>query len=214
MKKQVAVALVLVLLIPVVMMVGGLLFSLINPESAAGQPDYVRNFQLLTLVRNAAFFGAGGVAVILWLVACFLVIQSKERSAGWMVLAALGPIGFAVLVRLNDKRPLETDRYTLFVRRMNWFVRASYEVLLFVVLWELGYQAMVLKGNLMILYQSASTGTPTAQNIDVQNASSGMWAFGEAIEVMYLVVLLYLLLPTAFNLLARAVTSTAPAKAR
>lgn len=36
MKKQTVVALALLLLIPVVTMLGGLLFSLINPESAAG----------------------------------------------------------------------------------------------------------------------------------------------------------------------------------
>jgi hypothetical protein len=47
MKKQTAVALVLVLLIPVVTMLGGWVFSLINPEIAAGHPNYVRNFQLL-----------------------------------------------------------------------------------------------------------------------------------------------------------------------
>jgi hypothetical protein len=48
MKKQKVVALVLLLLIPVVLMLGGWLFSLINPESAAGHPNYVRNFHFLS----------------------------------------------------------------------------------------------------------------------------------------------------------------------
>ena len=39
MKKQTALALVLLLLIPFVLMLGGLLFSLINPEIAAGHPN-------------------------------------------------------------------------------------------------------------------------------------------------------------------------------
>ncbi len=44
MKKQLVVALVLLLLIPVVSALAGLVFSLINPEIAAGHPNYVRNF--------------------------------------------------------------------------------------------------------------------------------------------------------------------------
>ena len=51
MKKQTVVALVLLLLIPVVLTLGGLLFSLINPEIAAGHPNYVRNYHLLNLLK-------------------------------------------------------------------------------------------------------------------------------------------------------------------
>ncbi len=43
MKKQTVVALVLLLLIPVLSMLGGLLFSMINPEIAAGHANYARN---------------------------------------------------------------------------------------------------------------------------------------------------------------------------
>jgi hypothetical protein len=69
---------------------------------------------------------------------------------------------------------------------MNRFVRAGYEVCAFLILWELAYQAMVLKRDLMIRYESYTTGISTAQIIDTQNASSRMWAFGEGMEVMYL----------------------------
>jgi hypothetical protein len=34
-------------------------------------------------------------------------------------------------------------------------------------------------------------------------ASSGMWAFGESLEVLFLVVLFYLLWPISFNVLGR-----------
>jgi len=42
-----------------------------------------------------------------------------------------------------------------------------------------------------------------AQIMDLQNASSGMWAFAEGNEVIFLVALLYLLRPLAFNLFNR-----------
>jgi hypothetical protein len=214
MKKQTVVAIVLLLLIPVVLMLGGLLFSLINPEIAAGHPNYARNYHLLSLVKQLAFLASGGVAAILWLLACFLVIRSKERSWLWMFFAALGPLGFAILATLNDRVPRETDRHARFVRNLNWFVRAGYEVCRFVIIWLLAYNAMVLKRNLMILYESATTGISTAQIIDRQNASSGMWAFGEGMEVMYIVVLLYVIWPIAFNIVGRVAATMASPKAR
>ena len=214
MKKQTVVAFILLLLIPVVLMLGGLLFSLINPEIAAGHPNYARNFQLLSLAKNMTMWAAAAVVAVLWLLACFLVIRFKERSPFWLFFAALGPIGFAILVTLNDKIPSEVDRHTRFVRSLNIFVRVGYEVCRFVIIWLLAYQAMVLKRNLMVMYQSATTGISTAQIIDQQNASSGMWAFAEGMEVMYLVVLLYLLWPIVFNVVSRLAAMMASSKAR
>lgn len=72
---------------------------------------------------------------------------------------------------------------------------------------------MVLKRNLMIMYESATTGISTAQIIDRQNASSGMWAFSEGIEVMYMVVLFYLIWPVVFNIVGRMAAMLASAKA-
>jgi hypothetical protein len=214
MKKQMAVALGLVLLIPIVMMAGGLALSLINPEIAAGHPNYVRNYHLLSTLRIAAWMASIVVVAILWLLACFLVIRSKERSAWWLIFAALGPIGFAILVRLNDRVSGGMDRYERFVRSMNRFVRVGYEVLVFVMIWELAFQAMVLKRDLMIRYESYTTGVSTAQIIDTQNASSGMWAFGEGMEVMYLVVLIYLIWPVVFNVVGRGAAMMPASKAR
>jgi hypothetical protein len=214
MKKQTLVALVLLLLIPVVFVVGGWLFSRINPESAAGHPDYVRNYHLLSLAKNMAFLATGAVAAILWLVVCLLMIRSKERSSWWLLLAALGPFGFAILAMLSDRAPLGTNRHERFEHNLNWFVRVCYQVCTFVIIWLLAYQAMVLKRNLMIRYESATTGMSTAQIIDLQNASSGMWAFAEGTEVMFIVVLLYLLWPIVFNIGARVAAALASLKAR
>jgi hypothetical protein len=214
MKKQMVVALALLLLIPMVTVLGGLLFSLINPEIAAGHSNYARNYQLLNLVKHMSLLASGVVVVILWLLACFLVIRSKERSLWWLFFAALGPLGFAILATLNDRAPGETDRYASFVRNLNRFVRVLYEVCIFLIIWELAYQAMVLKRNLMIMFESATTGMSTAQIINVQNASSGMWAFGEGIEVMYMVVFLYLLWPIAFNIVGRMAATVVSPKVR
>jgi len=205
MKKQTVIALVLLLLIPVVLRLGGWLFSLINPEIAAGHPDYVRNYHFLSLVKHMSMWGSFVAVAILWLLVCFLVIRSKQRSLWWLFFAALGPFGFAILAMLRDRAPLETDRHERFVRNLNRFVRVGYQVCIFVAIWMLAEQAMVLKRNLMIQYQSATTGMSTAQIIDLQNASSGMWAFAEGNEVMYMVVLLYLIWPVIFNIVFNGV---------
>ena len=213
-KKQSVVAIVLLLLIPFVFRLEGMLSSLINPESAAGHPNYARNYHLLSLLKTTCWWASIACVVALWLLACFLVIRSKNRSELWLFLTALGPFGFAILAMLNDLAPAETDRYARFVRKLNWFVRTGYELCFFFIVWELGYEAMVLKRTLMIRYESATTGVSIAAIIDRQNASSGMWAFAEGNEVMYLVVLLYLLRPILFNIVGRVAVSMASPKAR
>jgi hypothetical protein len=202
-KKQTGVALFLFLLIPLVTLLGGIGSSFINPEWAAGHPDYVRNYHLLNLLKNTLFFGSMAGVALLWVLVCFLVIRYKRRSYLWLLFAALGPLGFAVLASLND-RTAETDSYTRFLRWMNLFVRSAYEVLSFVIIWELAWQALLLKQTLMIRYEAATTGVSVAQIMKVQDASSGMWAFGEGMEVMYIAVLLYLLRPVVFRMMAFA----------
>jgi hypothetical protein len=218
MKKQTAAALVLLLLIPVVFTVGGWLLSAIDPELAAGHPNYARNYHYLSLARIVSFRAMLAVVAILWLGACFLLIRSKQRSSWWLLLAPFGPFGFAALAMLRDRAPAEADRHERSVWKLNWFVRAGYHVCKFAVIWMLAYQAMVLKRNLMIQYQSATTGMSPTQIVAQQNASSGMWAFAEGNEVMFMVVVLYLLWPIVFNvvsdLVARITATTASAKAR
>ena len=213
MKRETLFALALLLLIPAVLMLGGFLFSMINPEIAAGHANYAMNFRLLSQLRVGLFFGSGFVALIIWFLVCFLVIRSKQQSLWWLFAALLGPLGLAILVTLNDKGPAATDRHAHFVASLNIFARVAYEVGRFVVIWILAYQAVVLKRGLMILYESATTGVSTAQIIATQNASSGMWAFGESLEVMFLAVLFYLLWPIVFNFVARMTTSVTSPKA-
>jgi len=213
-KKQWVAAIVLLLMIPAVLMLGGTLFSLINPEIAAGHPNYVRNFHLLSLLKRMILWVSIAAAVVLWVLVCLLVIRAKKRSLLWLFLAALGPFGFAILAMLNHHSPAEKDRYARFVSSMNWYVRAGYELCTFVIIGEFAYQAMVLKRTLMIKYQAATTGVSEAQIIDLQNASSGMWAFAEGMEVMFLAVLLYLLRPLIFRIGHRVAKMTASSKAR
>jgi hypothetical protein len=213
MKKKSVLALVLFMLIPLVLALGGILFSLINPEIAAGHPNYVRNYNLLNQLKILTFLASVAIAVVLWVLVCVLVIRSKKRSYLWLFLAALGPLGFAALASLTDPTEPEIDSYTRFVRKLNWYMRTGYEVLSFVIIWELAWQAIVLKSTLMIRYESLTTGVSIAQINAVRDASSGMWAFGEGMEVMYLAVLLYLLRPIAFRIVAHVAARMASPKA-
>ena len=199
-KKESILALALFLAIPVVVTTGAMLFSFINPEIAAGHPNYVRNYHLLHLLKLSFLWGSFAIAALLWLVVCLLVIRSKQRSYWWLSLAALGPIGFAVIAVLNESASTQPDRYTKFVRKMKWYLRIPYELCVFAIVWEMAWELMVLKRTLRIWFEAAITGQSTAQIIAVQNASSSMWAFGESIEVIFLAVLLYLLWPLAFRL--------------
>ena len=211
MKKQSLAALIALLLIPLFTMLGGVFLSLINPESAAGHPDYVRNFHMLTRLRLTLFFASLAVAVLLWIVACFLVIRSKKQSYLWMSLTIFGPFGFAVLASLNDRAPAENDRYSRFLRNLSPYVRVAYELFCFGLIWVLAFQAMLVHRALMIGFEALSSGASTNQIMNIQNASSGMWAFGGGMEVMYLVALFYMLRPLAFSIVGKMVpTRSAP----
>ena len=205
MKKQMVCALVVLLLIPVVVMAGGFIAGHINPEIAAGHANYARNFRLLMLAKAAFFLGSVAIAGIMWLAVCFLVIRSKHQCLWWILLAALGPFGFAILAMLDDRAPAETDRYARFVRGMNIFLRVGYEALTFVAIMTLAYEAMVVLRNLIILGQAAASGMTRAQIIDLQNASGGMWAFAEGNEVLFMIAIFYLVRPMVFNIVGRLI---------
>ena len=202
-KKQWLVALVLLLLIPLVFRLGGMLFSLINPEIAAGHPNYAQNYHLLNDLKLMFLWGSIAVALVLWVLVCLLVIRSKKRSSLWLLLSPLGPFGFAVLAMLDDRAPAETDRYARFLRKLNWPMRIAYELCTFVFFCVLAYQMMLLLRMLIIWGQAVATGMSTAQIMDIQNASGGMWAFAEGNEEMFFVALLYLLRPMVFAIVGR-----------
>jgi len=90
----------------VVLMLGGMLSNLINPEIAAGHTNYARNFQLLSTLKILTFLASAACAAVLWMLACFVVIRSKKRSYLWLLLAVLGPFGIAVLAMLSDRAQL------------------------------------------------------------------------------------------------------------
>lgn len=213
-KKQSVAALGILLLIPPVLMLGGMLSNLIDPEWAAGHPNYARNFHLLTALKVACVLASVAGAAVLWLLACLLVVRSKKRSYLWLLLAPTGPFGFAVLAMLSDRLPEETDRYARFVRNLKGWVRVGYELSSFVIVWVLAYGAMVLLRTLRIMIEAAMTGVSNAQVISVQNASSGMWAFAEGNEVMFFAALLYILRPMVFSFVSYAARTMASPKAR
>lgn len=191
--------------IPVVFVLGGMLFNFINPEIAAGHPDYERNYRLLDLTKHLSLLTVLLVSMGLWFLTCYFLLESKKQSSGWLPLAMLGPFGFIVLTMLSEKAPAPGDFYQQFMLKLKFHLRVALKLCLFVAVWVVAYQAMVFKRDLLIMYQAAISGTSTAQIINLQNASSGMWAFSEGLEVLYLVVFFYLLWPIFFNLVGHLV---------
>ena len=199
-KPPYLLALICYLLIPVVLITGAAAFRLIDPELARFRPDYVRDYRLLDMVRTGAMLAAGGLALVLWIACCALVLRSRHRSLRWLPLAAAGPVGFIGIAMLGDRAPAPGDRYQRFMRALRLYGRIPLEIALFVAVWLLAYELVVLKRDLMLTLESLRTGAPAATIVAQQNASSGMWASGEGMEALYLVTLLYLLWPVLFNL--------------
>jgi hypothetical protein len=202
-KRQYILAVVCYLSIPAVVIASGVMFRLIDPELARGGADYVRNFRLLELARRGALITMAGLALALWVLTCYLVLKSRQRSLWWLLLAAAGPFGFIVIVMLEDRAPASYDLYQQFIRQLKLYWRVPIEIAAFVTVWSLAFELMVLKRGLMIRYESFMSGTPAATIIDLQNQSSGMWAFSEGNEVIYLVVLIYLLWPVFLNVVGQ-----------
>ena len=211
-KRPYVLAIVSFLMIPAVTVLGGMAINFINPEIAAGHANYERNFWLLSLAKNLSMLAGLMVIMALWFLTGFFLVKSKKRSYGWLSLAMLGPLGLIILTMLTDTAPAPGDLYQRFVGKLKIYLRVGYELGFFVVVWVGAYQTMVLKRNLMILYEAATTGISIEQIIDRQNASSGMWAFSEGLEVLFLVGLFYLLWPVCFNVVGRLPRLWASAK--
>jgi hypothetical protein len=191
------------LLIPAVLIAGGGLFNLIDPEMARGHADYVGDYRLLEQVRTGAVIAAGGLALVLWLSTCYLVLKFRQRSLPWLLLAVAGPFGFIAISMLEDLSPAPDDLYQRFLRKLKIYWRIPLEIVLFVSVWFLAFEFVVLKRELMISYEALMTGTPATTIISLQDASGGMWAFSEGLEEFYMVVLIYLLWPSFFNVAGR-----------
>jgi hypothetical protein len=198
-RKHYLLALAVLLSIPVVTILGGWLAIAIDPEIARGHANYARDFRLLSLLKISVMAGTALVDGCLWLACCALVLKAKSRSYWWLPLAILGPFGLVALTLPRDLAPRAADSYQRFILGMRPLVRLAYEVAVFVIVWVLAYQAMVLWRNAQILAESIRTGVPVATIVEAQNASGGMWAFSEGLEVLFLVALLYLAWPVCFN---------------
>jgi hypothetical protein len=198
-------AIVSFLLIPAVFLLNGMIFRLIDPEIARHTQNYVLVYRLLDLVRNASILIAFLINIVLWILTCFFLLKSKQQSYWWMLLAVLGPFGFITMTILRDKNEENRDLYRRFVRRLMVYFRVPYELGIAFIVWNLAYELMVVKRNLVVQYKAAATGVSVAQIIDQQNASSGMWAFSEGLEVLFVVVLMYLIWPLCFNLVGQLV---------
>jgi len=190
-------------MIPAVTVLAGILINSIDPEIAARTSNYERNYRLLSLAKTLSVLAVLLVIMGLWFLTCFFLVKSKKRSYGWLPLAMFGPFGLIILTLLSDNVSAPGDLYQQFIRKLKIYLRVVYELGFFVVVWVGAFLTMVLERDLMIIYEAAATGTSTAQIIDQQNASSGMWAFREGLEVLFLVVLFYLLWPICFNAVGR-----------
>ena len=199
-KRCYIMALACYLSVPAVLIAGASLFRLIDPEMARSHADYVRDYRLMELAREGVLVAAAGLALVLWASTCYLVLKSRRRSLSWLLLAAAGPFGFMFICMLEDRSPAPDDLYQRFIAKLKMYWRVPLEIAVFVSIWFLAYELAVLKRELMISFESFSTGTPATTIIARQNASSGMWAFGEGLEEAYLVPLIYLLWPIFFNL--------------
>jgi hypothetical protein len=210
-KRLYALAIACYLAIPLVIIAGAGVFRLVDPEVARVGTNYVRDYWLLEKARTGALMAAWGLALVLWISTCYMVLKSRQRSLWWLLLSAAGPLGFGVIAVLSDRSPAPNDLYQQVIRKLKLYWRVPVEIALFVSVWCVSYEFIVFKRDLMIRYESFSTGTPVQTIIDRQNESSGMWAAAEGMEQFYLVVLIYLLWPILFNLAARLSRPRAPA---
>lgn len=209
-KREYVLALVCYLAVPPVLIAGATIFSLIDPEWARHSAHYVRDYRLLEMVRTGAVMASGGLSLVLWISCCYLVIKSRRRSVRWLLLAAAGPFGFVVIAALEDRAPSPSDLHERFMRKLRIYGRVLLEIVVFVAVWFLTYEVVVLKRNLMIAFESLMTGTPASTIIAQQAASSGMWAAGEGMEQIYLLMLVYLLRPIFFNLVGHLLGARVP----
>lgn len=102
-------AIVSFLAIPVIFVPAMMLTTFIDPEIALRTSNYERNFQLVSLVKQLCMLAVSLVAMGLWFLACFFLIQSKKQSYLWLPLAALGPFGIDYPERVRRQCPRVTS---------------------------------------------------------------------------------------------------------
>lgn len=211
-KPRYLLAILCYIALPAVLVGGIALSFLIDPEMARHSSDYTRNYRLLDNARLGVLLAAVALALGVWAAVCYLVLKARQRSLGWLLLAAAGPFGFIGIAALRDRAPAPADRYQRFIAGLKPPKRLALEAAVFVSVWLLAALAVGAERSLAIAWEAYATGVPVATIIAVQDASGGMWAFREGLEALYFVVLIYLLWPIGFNLAGR-VLKRSPANA-
>jgi hypothetical protein len=203
-KREYWAALAVLLLIPVVFMGGMTCAVMIEPEWALKTAHYGRNYRLLEWLKVLLIWGSFGSAGLLWLAMFLLLLKGKGRSFGWAALALLGPLGLAGMAVLQDAGPpADADAYRRWRAGHGFLRRAVSEAVFFVAAWSASYELVVLKRDVQILLESRATGVPVARIVAIQAASSGMWAFSEGLEQLFLIALMYLAWPLCVNAASR-----------
>jgi len=131
-KRTYLLAILSLLMIPAVTVVGGLMINFIDPEIAVRSANYERNFWLLRLVKSLSMLTLFLANMGLWLLACFFLLKSKQRSYGWLPLAMLGPFGLTILIILSNNAPTPADLYRQFIGKLKLPLRVAYELCFFV----------------------------------------------------------------------------------
>ena len=135
---------------------------------------------------------------------CYLLIPAVVIACG-VVFRLIGPAAFmgmagVVLILLAACCYFAIkSRVRRFPARIKVWWRLPLEVAAFIGIWSVAYDVVVFKRDVMIALESARTGVPVSTIVERQNESSGMWAFSEGLEQLYLIGLVYLLWPLVFN---------------
>lgn len=196
-------AIAALLAIPVAVLSGGALFGLIDPEWAHHTGDYVRNYRLIEILRQAILLIALLAALCFWFLCIWLVVRARERTPRWLLLAVLGPLGLVVLILLDVRSRNPEDRYGTVRAGLRWPSRLLFDTACFFLLLALAGTTVVAMNQLTLLIEATRRGVDPSVVAAERDASSGMWAFSEMIETMFVFTLLWLLLPLVFNLIAR-----------
>jgi hypothetical protein len=194
-KKAQLLALLSFLSIPLILVAGGALFAAIDPERLSRHASYARDFWFFQHVKNGVFLAMLALCAVAWFLTCLIVIRAKHRSAWWLALALLGPPGFIVLVLLRDLAPGSLAAPAKDPGRLDVLRRILVEACVFVLLLAVADAMMETKREISIALEAARTGQSREQIAEQRDADGGMWAFSEGNEVLYFLVLLYLLRP-------------------
>lgn len=185
-------ALLAFLAIPLVIVLGVLAHQLIDPELARGTADYVGTYALLERLRHACLVLSFTLAGGLWFLSFGLLLEARQRSLLWLILAFLGPLGL-VAVAVVGRAPAAGGEQAA------WPWRLAREAAIFVAVVVLAHFLVYAKNEVWIAWAAASRGVETAVIIAEQMASSGMWAFGEFLQVLFLTGLFYLVYPLVWR---------------